>query len=145
MIETTKNSKQLKIQSIQENSSLINASFCVTTSSSRLFPHWFYGSHLRLGHSSQGRCQRRRHQRCHLAPRRRRRDRGLGFTARGGGFSLMDIHIWYIGLFPHPVTVTTRIVTFLIGNPYKPSFVTVTGRGNNPIYHICISMVDKTI
>ena len=30
---------------------------------------------------------------------------------------------------PHPVTVTTRIITFLIGNPYKPSFVTVTGWG----------------
>ena len=31
--------------------------------------------------------------------------------------------------YPHPVTVTTRIVTCLIGNPYKPSFVTVTGWG----------------
>ena len=30
---------------------------------------------------------------------------------------------------PRPVTVTTRIITFLIGNPYKPSFVTVTGWG----------------
>ena len=30
---------------------------------------------------------------------------------------------------PLPVTVTTRIVTFLIGNPYKPSFTTVTGWG----------------
>ena len=30
---------------------------------------------------------------------------------------------------PHPVTVTTGIITFLIGNPYKPSFVTVTGWG----------------
>ena len=27
---------------------------------------------------------------------------------------------------PHPVTVTTRIITFLVGNPYKPSFATVT-------------------
>ena len=25
---------------------------------------------------------------------------------------------------PHPVTVTTRIITFLVGNPYKPSFAT---------------------
>ncbi len=33
---------------------------------------------------------------------------------------------------PCPVTVTTRIVIFLIGNPYKPSFATVTGRGDNP-------------
>ena len=29
----------------------------------------------------------------------------------------------------HPVTVTTRIITFLVGNPYKPSFATVTGLG----------------
>ena len=30
---------------------------------------------------------------------------------------------------PHPVTVTTRIIAFLVGNPYKPSFATVTGWG----------------
>ncbi len=37
---------------------------------------------------------------------------------------------WFqIGTTPHPVAVTTRIITFLIGNPYKPSFVTVTGWG----------------
>ena len=40
----------------------------------------------------------------------------------------------YFGLSPLPVTVTTRIITFLVGNPYKPSFVTVTGRGDNPRY-----------
>ena len=38
-------------------------------------------------------------------------------------------HGAYLGLSPLPVTVTTRIITFLIGNPYKPSFVTVTGWG----------------
>ena len=38
----------------------------------------------------------------------------------------------YLGATPHPVTVTTRIIPFLIGNPYKPSFVTVTGWGDNP-------------
>ena len=55
----------------------------------------------------------------------------------------------YFGTTPHPVTVTTRIITFLIGNPYKPSFVTVTGWGvdltytvNHPYYifqvdHVC--------
>ena len=32
-----------------------------------------------------------------------------------------------------PVTVTTRIITFLVGNPYKPSFATVTGWGVDPI------------
>ena len=35
---------------------------------------------------------------------------------------------------PHPVTVTTRIITFLVGNPYKPSFATVTGWGVDPKY-----------
>ncbi len=41
---------------------------------------------------------------------------------------------WLVGLYrgwlrstPHPVTVTTRIITFLVGNPYKHSFATVTG------------------
>ena len=36
--------------------------------------------------------------------------------------------------YPHPVTVTTRIITFLVGNPYKPSFATVTGWGVDPKY-----------
>ena len=44
---------------------------------------------------------------------------------------LQDIHL---GLSPCPVTVTTRIIIFLVGDPYKPSFATVTGRGDNPIY-----------
>ena len=35
----------------------------------------------------------------------------------------------YFRSTPHPVTVTTRIITFLVGNPYKPSFPTVTGWG----------------
>ena len=39
---------------------------------------------------------------------------------------------------PHPVTVTTRIITFLVGNPYKPSFATVTGWGVDPTYLIYI-------
>ena len=30
---------------------------------------------------------------------------------------------------PSPVTVTTWIIPFLVGNPYKPSFVTVIGWG----------------
>ncbi len=40
----------------------------------------------------------------------------------------------YFGLSPLPVTATTRIITFLVGDPYKPSFATVTGRGDNPNY-----------
>ena len=39
-----------------------------------------------------------------------------------------------IGLSPLPVTVTNGIITFLVGDPYKPSFATVTGRGDNPRY-----------
>ena len=33
-----------------------------------------------------------------------------------------------------PVTVTTRIIPFLVGNPYKPSFETVTGWGVDLTY-----------
>ena len=33
----------------------------------------------------------------------------------------------HIGTTPQPVTVTTRILPFLVGNPCKPSFVTVAG------------------
>ena len=35
----------------------------------------------------------------------------------------------YIGLSPLPVRVTTRIITFLVGNPYKPSFPLLLGGG----------------
>ena len=38
----------------------------------------------------------------------------------------------YLGCCPLPVTVTTRIVAFLVGDSYKPSFATVTGRGPYP-------------
>ena len=50
------------------------------------------------------------------------------------------IHIYiYIECGPLPVTVTTRIITFLIGDPYKPLLATVTGRGPYPTYiHIYI-------
>ncbi len=33
---------------------------------------------------------------------------------------------------PHRIPVTTKIITCLIGNPYKPSFTTVTVRGPHP-------------
>ena len=35
---------------------------------------------------------------------------------------------------PFPVIVTTRIISCLVGNPYKPSFATITGKGDNPRY-----------
>ena len=31
---------------------------------------------------------------------------------------------------------TTKIITFLIGNPYKPSFTTATVRGPHPRYNL---------
>ena len=36
--------------------------------------------------------------------------------------------------------VTTRIVSCLVGNPYKPSFATITGKGDNPTYITEIAM-----
>ena len=44
----------------------------------------------------------------------------------------------FLGTTPHPVTVTTRIITFLVGNPYKPSFVTVTGWGVDLSYSLSL-------
>ena len=44
----------------------------------------------------------------------------------------------YFRSTPRPVTVTTGIITFLVGNPYKPSFATVTGWGVDPSYMFCL-------
>ncbi len=46
-------------------------------------------------------------------------------------FFVMDI-TW---VWPHRMPVTTRIITYLAGDSYKPSFATVTGRGDNPKYN----------
>ncbi len=45
-----------------------------------------------------------------------------------------DIPLLCFGYGPLTVTVTTRIITFLVGGPYTPSFATVTGRGPYPSY-----------
>ena len=45
-----------------------------------------------------------------------------------------DLTYLYFGYGPFPGTVTTRIITFLVGNPYKPLFDTVTGKGPHPTY-----------
>jgi len=37
-----------------------------------------------------------------------------------------------VGLSPFPVILTTRIIIFLVGDPYKPSFATITGNGGQP-------------
>ena len=41
----------------------------------------------------------------------------------------------FFGCGPPPATVTTRIVTCLIGDSDKPSFATVTEMGPHPIYY----------
>ena len=51
----------------------------------------------------------------------------------GPSSSLPKTNMDNLGVAPLPVTVTTRIITFLVGDPYKPSFATVTGRGDNPM------------
>ena len=38
----------------------------------------------------------------------------------------------YLGYGPFPVTVTTRIIPILVGNPYEPLFATVAGKGPQP-------------
>ena len=52
------------------------------------------------------------------------------FTISTGEFTGFLNHqtVW-IGLSPLPVRVTTRIITFLVGNPYKPSFPLLLGGG----------------
>ena len=52
---------------------------------------------------------------------------------------------WVVPLPRMPVT--TRIIIFLVGDPYKPSFATVTGRGDNPInihfWNFCLKMISR--
>ena len=43
------------------------------------------------------------------------------------------LNIDTLGVAPSQATVTTRIIPFLVGNPYKPLFDTVTGKGPYPI------------
>ena len=71
---------------------------------------------------------------------------GLG---KGNG-TLKWRHFWYLyvrfpsgeyikdrgirWVWPLPATVSTRIITFLVGDSYKPLFTTVTGMGPHPRY-----------
>ena len=56
------------------------------------------------------------------------------------------VHVsWgYFGCGPLPATVTTRTITYLVGDSYKPSFTTVTVRGPHPRYIIvnCLCTLD---
>ena len=45
------------------------------------------------------------------------------------GTQVVSYGLSYLGCGPLPVAVTTRIIAFLIGNPYNPSFTTVTVGG----------------
>ena len=67
------------------------------------------------------------------------RERGLT-SNKGGMFCrnwrrhfIIEICIFWV-VPPPRMPVTTRIITFLVGDRYKPSFATVTGRGDNPMY-----------
>ena len=51
-----------------------------------------------------------------------------------GGLLLKYGYFWYLcWVVPCPATVTTRIIMFNRGNICKPSFASVTGRGDSPI------------
>ena len=39
---------------------------------------------------------------------------------------------------PHRMPVTTRIITYLVGDSYKPSFATVIGRGPHSTYVVYV-------
>ena len=59
-------------------------------------------------------------------------DQWLGQVTSSHKKNHQHLEVGYLGTTPHPLTVTTRIITFLVGNPYKPSFATVTGWGVDP-------------
>ena len=42
----------------------------------------------------------------------------------------------YFGLSPFPVIVTTRTISCLVGDSYKLSFATISGKGENPRFMI---------
>ena len=47
----------------------------------------------------------------------------------------------HVGCGPLPVTVTTRIITYLVGDSHKPSFATVTGRRPHPSHMFVLAEV----
>ena len=51
---------------------------------------------------------------------------------------------YMVGTNPHAVAVTTRIITFLVGNPYKSSFVSVTWWGVDRTYTFEVSSSPTT-
>ena len=49
----------------------------------------------------------------------------------------------YLGLSPLPLRVTTRIITFLVGNPYKPSFLLLLGGGTTQFISLFIPKMSQ--
>ncbi len=47
-------------------------------------------------------------------------------------FTYMTFSLYPLGVAPLPVTVTTRIITFLVGDSYKPSFCHCYWEGATP-------------
>ena len=57
------------------------------------------------------------------------------------GFICYHIMPW---LVPLPKMPVTRTIISLVGDPYKPSFATVTGRGDSPNYTLTVPKADRT-
>ena len=83
-----------------------------------------------------------------------RRWRYFPYWGRDKGHQNPQNHIKSLGIYsiytyfrstPRPVTVTTRIITYLVGNPYKPSFATVTGWGVDPTHTVWIHISNKHV
>ena len=56
---------------------------------------------------------------------------------RKGPVKRQTVMVWVV---PLPVTVTTRMIPFFVWNCYyKPSFATITRRGDNPSYGVHFS------
>ena len=54
------------------------------------------------------------------------------------------VFVLLVGLSPLPVTVTTRIITFLAGDSYKPSFATgILGGGTTQIIGVLFAIKPK--
>ena len=53
---------------------------------------------------------------------------------KGFNVTFFGYTFFFVMVYPGAVTVTTRIIAFLVGNPYKPLFATVTGRGVVPSF-----------
>jgi len=63
-------------------------------------------------------------------------DKSMHLVMQGQGtlaLSIVDACLHEAGIDLAAATVTTSIITFLVGNPYKPSFATVTERATSNV------------